>query len=393
MTSRTRRAFARSAGAAALAGATLATQAFIAVPAQSAAVHRSPAGGAGWRLDKTISIRDKEVLLLSLDAVSASDAWAAGFVTSEYGTSAPPLIEHWNGTAWRQIVLPGKLAHRVGPDLFGYVGASSETNVWVVSVEGHYLRRSSGGRWSMGTLPGARRGSVLIIDSVETLSRTDVWALGVRVDPQFKSVPYAARFNGRQWTTVRVPGSGPISQVSVISPRDIWAVAGGTPPLAGRTPTPSRVLHWNGVAWRAMAVQPRLPRHASLTAILAKGGSDIWVGGSVLNSRRGTCELARHWNGRTWISASPRAAASPGAYAITSLTPAPGGGIWALSTDFDGPARVWRYSDGTWSAPTRLPWDLYRFESVPHSRSIWAIGENAGATAALIALHGPVPRS
>src|SRR5215469_14858627 len=92
MTSRARGALALPASAVALAVATLATQAFIAGPAQSAAARPPSASVAGWRLAKTISIHDKQVVLISLDAVSATDGWAAAAAISEYSGAARPLI-------------------------------------------------------------------------------------------------------------------------------------------------------------------------------------------------------------------------------------------------------------------------------------------------------------
>lgn len=393
MTSRARRALALPASAAALAAATLATQAFIATPAQSAAVHQPAAGPAGWRLDQTISIHDKQVILLSLDAVSAADAWAAGAVTSdEYGTVGPPLIEHWNGRAWRQVALPAKVVrHLPNLTLFGYIGASSQANVWDISIDGHYLRRADG-RWSLGALPGTATGT-LLIDSVKVFSPADAWAFGsLPSGSASRYMPYAARFNGRKWIRVRVPGQGRVGPVSALGPRDMWAITGGVS-VVGVRPAPSRVTHWNGVSWRAVAVQPRLPRRGILVAILAESGSDVWVGGSAPGSKNGATELVRHWNGRAWKPASPPSGPNARNFVLTSLAPAGGGGIWALGSDLQGPGRLWRFSAGRWSAPMRLPWDLYQFEPVPRSRSIWALGENPAGTSGLIALHGPVPRS
>jgi hypothetical protein len=39
-------------------------------------------------------------------------------------------------------------------------------------------------------------------------------------------VPYAARYNGKRWTTVKVPATGQITAFSAISPSHIWAVTG-----------------------------------------------------------------------------------------------------------------------------------------------------------------------
>ncbi|HEV2450537.1 MAG TPA: hypothetical protein VGS62_01250, partial [Streptosporangiaceae bacterium] len=49
-----------------------------------------------------------ENVLTSVSAVSASDAWAAGYYvnTSGTGTDFTTLTLHWNGTAWSQVASP-----------------------------------------------------------------------------------------------------------------------------------------------------------------------------------------------------------------------------------------------------------------------------------------------
>ena len=59
-------------------------------------------------------------------ATSASNAWAVG-TTSTTATVGQTLIEHWNGTAWKQVPSPNpSTTHSV---LFG-VTATSATNAW-----------------------------------------------------------------------------------------------------------------------------------------------------------------------------------------------------------------------------------------------------------------------
>lgn len=391
MTSRTRRAIALPASAVVLATAALATQALIAAPAQSAAVHQPASGAGGWRVNKTISLHHRLAILLSLDAVSAKDAWVAGVVVSEYGSSRGPLLEHWDGTAWRRVTLPPKLArHFTGPDLFGFVGASSASNVWAFSLAGRYLRRI-GDHWTFGRLPASRIGRTFV-ESIRVFSPTDVWVFGAKAHGAVSNLhftPFAARFDGRRWTVINVPGKGPLGPVSAIGPRNMWAITNGEAIFIDSPPAAGSIVHWNGVAWRKVAAQPKLPRQTILSGILARSNSDVWVGGGTQHSD-GSAEKAWHWNGTAWASRSPRAAANGQEYFLSSLVPA-SGGMWALGENLSGLSRVWRYS-GAWSAPVRLPWDLFQLAAVPHTKSIWAIGENAAMDEGLIVLHGAVPR-
>lgn len=371
--------------------AALASQAFIAAPAQSAAVHKPASGTGGWRVAKTISVRNRSVILVNIDAVNPRDAWVGGLVVSRKGSTFGLLLEHWDGAAWLRVALPATLARHFGRhDVFGLVGASSPGNVWAFSLEGHYLRRVAG-HWAFGSLPASKPGRMFVA-SVKVFSPTDVWVFGAKVlgaVSNLKFVPFAARFDGHKWTVTRVPGKGSLGPVSAISPRNMWAIAGGEELLVNGPSALASIVHWNGVAWQKIAREPRLPRQTILSGILARTSSDVWVGGGTQNSQ-GSSEMAWHWNGTMWRSRSPHAPAAGQQYLLASLVPAPGG-MWALGENLSGAARVWRYS-GAWSAPVRLPWDLYQLAGVPHSNSIWGIGRNAAADRGLIVLHGPAPR-
>jgi len=62
-----------------------------------------------------------------VSAVSATDAWAAGYYTKSTGV-AEPLILHWNGTAWKKVTTPAPSGGRYN-SLYG-VSAVSATDAW-----------------------------------------------------------------------------------------------------------------------------------------------------------------------------------------------------------------------------------------------------------------------
>lgn len=178
------------------------------------------------------------------------------------------------------------------------------------------------------------------LSSTEVLSPRNVWVFGAHYIGSIyslKFVPFAARFDGRSWRTVKLRGVGGMGPVSAISPASMWALTGAVVPSIGLRNEP-RVVHWNGKAWRPMAVQPRLTRHATLTGILAESSRDVWVGGSVPNHKSGTSELALHWNGASWSTVSPPARPSEADEFLTSLVPDGSGGPWAVAEAFPGPA-------------------------------------------------------
>lgn len=387
-----------SAGPIALAAWTLPVQAAAGHQARAAArfvVARQARTGAGaWRLARTFSARGHDVALAGIDAVGPADAWVVGTIDEE-GSTLRALIGHWNGRAWARAAVAPALPARFRGAEFDAIGASSGRNVWAFTTAGSYLRLA-GHRWQFGRLPRRVMTRHDFIESAEVLGPANVWVFGSHFIGSIYSlnfVPFAARFDGRSWRAVKVRGVGSMSPVSAISPASMWALTGADLPALGLRTQP-RVVHWNGSAWRPMAMQPRLPRHATLTGILAKSSRDVWVGGSVPNDKSGTSELALHWDGRSWTTVSPPAPASEADEFLTSLVPDGGGGLWAVAEAIPGPARFWHYTNGAWAPPVAVKSDwLYpALAAVSGSQSVWAIAESPGFTRGLVLVHGPRPR-
>jgi hypothetical protein len=142
-------------GCGALAGAATLT-AVIAVlatgspAAQAAALGHS--AGAGTP-DATSSLS----VLTGVSAVSAADAWAAGSYVNSSGVQVP-LIEHWNGTAWKTV--------------------PSAAPSGATSIE---------------------------VSAVSAVSATDAWVAGYYQNSSGTQVPLIMRWNGTAWKTVTSP--------------------------------------------------------------------------------------------------------------------------------------------------------------------------------------------
>jgi hypothetical protein len=387
------------------------------LPAQAAATT------TGWRAVTKVSVKGVGAVMTGVDAVRANDAWAGGFAATDSGKKAVGLIEHWSGTSWQAVKLPAKIAKAWAAPGANYVtiGASSSTNVWAVgefptaSSKGRvaYLRLS-GRTWTKGLLPGAGGSRFLLVTSVEVLGKSDTWVFGgiVNVTSTTESfVPYAARYNGSRWSTVKIPASGEITAVSAVSANNIWAVTGtsglGQEILStGAAPATSAVLHWNGKNWPKVASQPGLPTGGDLTSIIA--GKQVLVGGDVATSGGGTSvQFVDQMSGSTWaapvkLPKSGVAAASSNhlPYQIESLVPAGHGSYWALSGNLTMVApKLWHYTGGKWSAPISPMFGnkhraLVQLAEVPGTGSVWGVGEVGPESTAkgLIALTGPTPR-
>jgi hypothetical protein len=389
----------------------------VTLPAQAATA------ATGWRAVTTIGVKGSLAILTGVDAVSANDAWAAGFAGTASGKKPDGLIEHWAGRSWQQEKLPAKVAKawdRFGPtDVV--VGASSTTNAWVVTqigagttAEDGYLRLS-GRTWTTGVLPGsdASAGSLVLVTSVLVL-KSGTWVFGGKLaglGTQVSFAPYAARYIGRRWSTVKVPGAGEITAASAISANDIWAVTGTSGAAdeigpGGPAAVSSVVLHWNGTSWQQEAAQPSLPAGGDLTAIAVR--KQLVVGGDVATSSGGTAvQFTDQLSGGKWSAPVdlPRSGASAKAsndfpYQIESLVPAGAGSYWALSGNLTMVTpMLWHYAGGKWSAVASPTFGnkhraLLQLSDVVGSASVWGVGALGTESAAkgLIALTGPTPR-
>jgi hypothetical protein len=326
-----------------------------------------------------------------IDVLGADDAWADGEVV--YDDSLTPLIEHWNGARWSRVALPRRVMRRFDDtNLVNAIGASSPENLWVFTINDRYLRRS-GTRWSTGRLPARAQGT---IESATVFSPSDAWVFGGKASGSISNLkfsPFAARFDGKGWQPVPVPGKGDVSAVSAVSANDMFAVTGLLSAYLGRAATPA-VLHWNGGRWSPMPVQPRLSRADTLTTVVPESATSVWVGGTSHTSRGRAKELVLRWNGRTWKSVSPPAAPSRNDYLVRSMAPDGHGGLFAVSLGNSGAERLWHLTRHGWDGPAKPRWPLSSLTAVPHTASTWSLAntERRGSYIGLIIVHGPQPR-
>jgi hypothetical protein len=278
--------------------------------------------GTSWSLTPTPNLGEYG----ALDGVSASgaaDAWAVGFTMirrHDYGT----LIEHWNGSAWAVSsvdAITGFAARLTG------VADLSPTNVWAVGegASGGLIEQWNGTAWNAITLPDpsftAASGNAISADSA-----SDIWVVGSTISAATgASLPEALHYNGSAWKVVAVPepnqSSGTLQAVTALSPTNAWAVGeatGAGSAIGGSTLTE----HWNGTAW-SVVPSPTPGAYPSLTGVAARSASDVYAVGTNLPSVNGGPEQAMilRWNGSAWsvdssgaFGGEPAAAATfPGA--------------------------------------------------------------------------------
>lgn len=185
--------------------------------------------------------------------------------------------------------------------------------------------------WAFGEYLNGTRSSHLLIDryqagvwvpapapvlpasalgGADCTSAASCWAVG---DAGTPTAPLAVHYNGRAWTSFRVPkppgtsGDG-LSGIDCTSAASCWAVGGIDGGTAQAAPL---VEHWNGHAW---SVVPSPGRSASsgLTAVSCRSADSCLATG--FTHSNGAAVL--HWNGRSWS----RATAPSGTHGLFGLS-------------------------------------------------------------------------
>jgi hypothetical protein len=296
--------------------------------------------------------------LAAVSASSPANAWTVGYYFGQHAAMVP-LVEHWNGTAWKTVPSP-KLADAQ----LSAVAAVSGGSAWVVGIDKHgsLIERCSATRCEqVASLTAA--GAYL--SGVAAVSRTDAWAVGSRPGRTGATVTLILHWNGRSWKQVPSPNPGgtaagnenALTATAATSAANAWAV--GVAARSQRTgPSNTLVEHWNGREWRTVSS----PNTGLLFSVAASSARSAWAADS------GATLL--HWNGTAW----KKVVNPPGADAI-SVAATSADNAWAAggSTTF----LHWNGAKWTTVGSPRLAGSLFAHligvTAVSRS-SAWAVG-------------------
>jgi hypothetical protein len=252
--------------------------------------------GKSWKQVKSVNPggSGRENTLFAVARSGRSGAWAVGDYGTSSGTAA--LIEHFNGTAWKQVPSP----HPGTRSTLSAVAAVSATNAWAV---GYYesgsatlalIEHWNGRSWKVVPSPSSQQKNLFGIAAV---SATSAWAVGDAFTPQSQTL--TEHWNGKSWKVVPSPDPGgparfnELNGVAAASSTSVWAIGVYIPGSASRT----LIEHWNGKSWRQVkSVNPGVANSlngVAATATRAWAVGYYHVGSSNLS-------LIEHWNGTAW---------------------------------------------------------------------------------------------
>lgn len=181
--------------------------------------------GQEWQMVPSPLDDQEGAALRAVAARSATDIWAVGLRAD--GDAAAPLIEHYDGTSWT-LASP---APSNGSSGFRAVGVGTDGSVFAVgsqmlpgttSAAAPLVERWDGTAWRAEQLPDLGNGRV---DSVYAASADNAWAI--------VEVPDGAHtflhWDGSSWTAIEAPGPKELglryffSGIDGVSGSDVWA--------------------------------------------------------------------------------------------------------------------------------------------------------------------------
>jgi len=343
--------------------------------------------------------QDTENILYSVAAVSATDIWAVGMISSPTLFSKI-LIEHWNGKQWQTI--PPSL----GGTLFG-VAAITANDAWVVgsTARGPTTRGSTesaiggkvlvmhwdGTRWSQATSPGLGSRPDSALSAVAAVSSHDVWAVG-----QQQSMPAILHWDGQQWSAVSPApppelNVGALSAVHALSSTNVWA-AGWYSGFSSSEKYPL-VEHWDGRNWHFVptpdyAQDHRILGNATFAGLTALASGNLWATGEMKGGSGTSVSLVEHWMGSHWYVVDTPAPAQVGYSYPQAILAMNAHNLWVIG--------YWYSPKTAQNYPLLVHWDgqswrnaaPFPLQSAPGvffagtaltAKDLWVVGSRGGA--------------
>jgi hypothetical protein len=346
-----------------------------------AMVATSPGCGATWSVVAVPSGSASSSSLLGVDALNAREAWAVGNARHAEHPASRPFVVHWDGTAWTVVNTP-PLGDYGG---FRAVDGSAPDAVWAVgSQEGFIgerfgelplIEKWDGNAWRIVPAPIPPNSFVNGLSGIKTFSSTDAWAVGAHsaaIAPTGRTL--IEHWNGTSWVIVPSPNPGldvnALVDVDGAAPSDVWAV--GT--MGRGEGAVGLVLHWNGEAWSHVALPETDPALSTihLEGVAALSGNAVWIVGRAWHSGHfRDVPYFLHHDGQRWQRGYVDSASHGSFTGVTALSPTQ---VYAV-----GGSTIWKWNGATWiSEPAAVPGILWDASAVD-TGTIWAVGSGEDA--------------
>ncbi|HLJ82575.1 MAG TPA: hypothetical protein VKT51_00195 [Candidatus Eremiobacteraceae bacterium] len=342
-----------------------------------------------WSVVPTVNPGANFNIFGAVSATSKTNAWAVGYYSIS-STETGALAERWNGSVWKVVPTQNPSANQT---VFFGVKALANNNAWAV---GYYQTASNlfepisehwnGNKWTVVNMPPAPAPNGGYMNSVDAVSPTDIWAVGLQIPTSVGYQTFAEHWNGTKWSVVTTPNVNGFNQILqttfAVGTSDVWA--GGYYTLSSGIKQ-NLSMHWNGVKW---TIVPMKDVGSSNNFINGMGGfatNGVFAVGTHRNtSENGPNTLSEGWNSTKWaVQSSPNdgslttafeavvASTSEGALAVGLVNPVTG-------QQFQIPyAALWNGTKWVQSLPVAAGTYGSFFNSaslIPGTHDFWAAG-------------------
>jgi hypothetical protein len=226
----------------------------------------------------------------------AALAWPA---TAALANAAPVPARASRAAAW--AIVPGP-ALAPNSALNGVAAVSSRL-AWAAGIEGAssngrvpgrpVIARWNGRSWSSVRLPSAWPGGLGL---VAASSASDAWAFG---QESSGTREHLLHWTGGRWNNV----ASPLSPGTLYGNLGLTAAPGGRAWLIASPVTSSLIFGWNGTRWSRQPY-PCTATVCNIDQISARTGNAVWAVGNYVTPSATGGPLALHWTGRSWRQTS-----------------------------------------------------------------------------------------
>lgn len=258
--------------------------------------------GTTWSVTPSPIPSQNNAFLLGMTAVSSTDVWAVGQTYPTPDVSLP-FAERWDGTTWQQVAgpaLPG-----VTESLFyGVTRIPGTSQLWAVgytlkgprpAYQQPLIERWDGAAWRVVSNPALPAGSFAgALRGVVALSATDAWAVGDYTASDHTIRTLIAHWDGATWQVAASPDTwGTLMNVAAAGAHDVRAVGYAS---SGDGNTQHLLIQqWNGASWQtATGPEPANAAYSHLNDIAADGAGGFWAVGTFTIEGGGLQTLAEH---------------------------------------------------------------------------------------------------
>jgi len=342
--------------------------------------------------------------LNAITAISATDAWAAGYMNDNNLNGSRTLTMHWDGLTWTVVPSPnpGSIPSCMNSNTGNFINAVSgaaSNDVWAVgfafTCSGPLKPMAlhwDGTQWNVVQTPNLIAVDNAALNGVLALASNNIYAVGYHPASNGAIRTLIEHWDGTSWKVVASPNTSSTGNllwaISATSPTDIWAVGDR---VAQNVPVKTLAVHFDGIKW-AVVPSPNPINTGDLSAnvlssVQAVSPTDVTAVGFIRDSAtQRTLTLIERWDGTKWkVVPSPNQGQSAGDLNILNgVTEVSGTDLYAAgyfenaATGGQHRTMVQHFDGNSWtiiSSPApALAQQLHGTFALPGSTNVWVVG-------------------